>query len=215
MRSWFVGCVSFCLFSFCPLSLSEVSIDFESDKKLGTFFYMLHRNDEAIPLLEVAARAGDAQSQYFLGDIERRKHFGIVTDEGRSWFEQAANQGHSYAMLALTGRDIALCTLIKNCGPEHKTPEQWKAKALDVSEKKANAGDGEAMLLMYYLTSDLNWLSRSAESGCVDAKYRLGQEYRNGAGFFLTPNGRQLAADEWIIRAAKDGHLLAITMLLK
>ena len=206
MRTWFIGCVSFCWLLFSPLSLSKNSIDLESVKKQGLFLYHLGRHKEAFPLLKSTAEKGDQESQYYLGDILREKNFGYLTGEAIRWFEHAALQGHLYAMVALTSENTADCLIYRDCG----FAARWKTKTLEAIEQEANDGDSEAMLLMYYLVNDLNWLSRSAESGFIEAKYRLGREYGRGNGIFLTPNRRQLAADEWISRAAEDGHLIAI-----
>jgi len=206
VRSWFVGCVSFCWLLFSPLSLSQNSIDLEPVKKQGLFLYHLGRHQEAFPLLKPSAEKGDQESQYCLGDMLREKNFGYLTREAIQWFEHAALQGHLYAMVALTSEHTADCFIYRDCS----FAKRWKAKALEAIEQKANDGNGEAMLLTYYVTNDLNWLSRSAESGFSDAMYRLGREYGKGEGIFLTPNRRQLAADEWIVKAAEGGHLIAI-----
>lgn len=68
---------------------------------------------------------------------------------------------------------------------------------------------------MYRLTDSLDWLLKSARTGFAKGQFRLGVEYRQGAGFFLTPGRRKQASKKWILAAAELDYLPAIKDILR
>jgi TPR repeat protein len=66
-----------------------------AERELALLYRKRHRDDQARALLLRAARQGDAEAAYALGEFER--------DHGRAaqWYRQAAQQGHAKAALGL------------------------------------------------------------------------------------------------------------------
>ncbi|AZS51296.1 hypothetical protein DM558_11160 [Entomomonas moraniae] len=73
-------------------------------KKQGEILYQQGLCEKPAPLLELAAKAGDSESQYYLGDCIERLN-SMMTKEAAYWFEQAANQGDTCAMMPLARTD--------------------------------------------------------------------------------------------------------------
>lgn len=171
-------------------------------KEEGMAWFMIRHKIKAIPLLEPAANAGDAEAQYYLAESLRLR--------GQStayyWYEQAAKQGDIYAMIRLSD-SVDYCDIDKNCT---KTPKQWKAEAKKQANAKAKQGDAEAMGLMYYLTGDLIWLEKSAEAGNAYFQNFLGTLYLEGKGRFISDKSRQEAITKWKQEAAKNGYVPAM-----
>jgi len=101
--------------------------------------------------LTISASAGDAPSQYALGEAIRRR-VGSVGPDAQAWYRLAAAQDHVYALMRLGG-------------------ETNLAKAKTLAQAGADAGDGEAMLQLYELTKDRSWLRKAGDAGCAEAYY--------------------------------------------
>ncbi|OCR23428.1 hypothetical protein AFK24_20225 [Pseudomonas syringae] len=213
MRTWFVSCVSFCWFFFSPLSLSQISFDLESAKKQGLILYNMSLgkqvNNQAAPLIEVAAKAGDPESQYYMGEIERQKSM-FMTSEAQLWYQKAAGQGDIYSMLRLATADNKLCQLLKNCGLAVKTSEEWADSARILGEQRASQRNGEAMFQLYLLTGDLDWLVKSTDAGFPEGQDWLAVQYQEGAGFFLIPGKRDEEIERLFRAAAHAGYVPAM-----
>jgi len=181
-------------------------------KQQGLDFYNMQKHAQALPLLEVSARAGDLESQYYMGEIERQKTM-FMTSQAQQWYEQAALQGDIYSMLRLVTADKTLCKLMENCGHTVKTPEEWTEVARLLGEKRASEGDGEAMFQLYLLTSDLDWLVKSAEAGFPEGQDWLAIQYQEGKGNFLIPGKRKREIERLFLAAAEAGFVPAMKNL--
>lgn len=168
------------------------------------FFYNLKWNRPALPLLEKAARAGDADSQYFIGEIER-KSATYVTDESQHWYELAASQGHVYAMMRLFNVKLSVCRLLDNCSGLSKEGDVWRAYAKRVAEQQAAQGNGKAMFQLFLMTSKFDWLVRSAKARFPEGQHWLAIQYLQGRGFFIIPGSRQREVEELLFSAAEAG----------
>lgn len=60
--------------------------------------------------LRVAAEAGDAEAQFYLGE-ELRQVSRFITPQSQHWLEASANQGYTYAMIRLVsmGSEWLIC----------------------------------------------------------------------------------------------------------
>src|SRR5690606_10192489 len=71
------------------------------------------------------------------------------------WYLAAADGGHPYAMLRLSRGKYVACELFKDC---KQGLEQWREKAIDIWERRANENDGDAMFELAF--HGHNWLTR-------------------------------------------------------
>lgn len=181
-------------------------------KNKGLIFYNLDRQDLAAPLLQTAAISGDSESQYYIGEIERHKSM-FMTAVAQQWYEKAAEQGDIYAMLRLASADQTLCILMQNCAPDIKSPSEWAVKAGELIRARANQGDGEAMFQLYLLTSNFDWLIKSAKNGFPEGQNWLGVKYRERSGFFLTPDRRKKEVERLFRAASNAGYVPAMRNL--
>lgn len=193
-------------------SWALLSPEHQDSKNKGLIFYHLKQNDLAAPFLQVSADSGDVESQYYMGEIERRKSM-YMSAEAQVWYEKAALQGDIYAMFRLRSGDKTLCVLMENCGPEVKSPEAWGETARELAEHRASCGDGEAMFQLYLLTGKFDWLKKSAEVGFAEGQDWLAAQYERGSSFFLTPGRREKEVERLYRAAAEAGYVPAIRNL--
>jgi len=109
-----------------------------AERELALLYRVRHQEEQARGLFLRAARKGDAEAAYRLGDLERER----VQDDGTNaraaqWYRQAAQQGHAKAALALA-------LLLKN-GTGVPVDKAAAAHWLGVA---AQAGDAHAMFLL-------------------------------------------------------------------
>ncbi|WP_198115693.1 tetratricopeptide repeat protein [Massilia rhizosphaerae] len=109
-----------------------------AERELALLYRTRHRDDQARALFMRAARQGDAESAWQLGELERERS----RDDGAGaraaqWYRQAARQGHARAALGLA-------LLLKN-GTGVPVDKAAAAHWLGVA---AQAGDAHAMFLL-------------------------------------------------------------------
>ncbi|WP_455825311.1 tetratricopeptide repeat protein [Pseudomonas graminis] len=131
--------------------ITQLNTQQRAAKQKGLDLYQLGEFEESEIHLTVSASAGDAQSQYALGEAIRRR-VGSLSTEAQAWYRRAAEQEHVYALMRLGG-------------------ETNLAKAKTLAQAGANANDGEAMLQLYELTQDRTWLRKAGDAGCAEAYY--------------------------------------------
>jgi hypothetical protein len=109
-----------------------------AERELALLHGMRHQDAQARALFLRAARKGDAEAAYRLGDLERaRAQDGSTNGRAAQWYRQAAQQGHAQAALALA-------LLLKN-GAGVPVDKAAAAHWLGVA---AQAGDAHAMFLL-------------------------------------------------------------------
>lgn len=197
-----------------PPAWAQLTSEQQDAKEQGVIHFQMKKSNLAAPFLAVAASAGDRDSQYYMGEIERRKVM-FMTAEAQQWYEKAAAHGDIYAMLRLASADQTLCILMENCAPHIKSPSEWAAVARSLATERAKCGDGEAMFQLYLLTGDFDWLIKSAKTGFPEGQDWLGVKYREGKGFFLTPGRRAKEVERLFRAAAKAGYVPAMENLFE
>ncbi|OUE44785.1 hypothetical protein BZY95_05370 [Billgrantia desiderata SP1] len=192
-----------------PISSWALEPEVQAAKDEGMRLYNIGHSTAALPYLQQAADAGDVDAMYYMGEAERRQHMMGLTRAAMAWYLRAAAEGDVHSMLQLFRGGA--CTAGDHC-PERY--EDWHHAALAVAQPQAEAGDPDAMLLMFdiYRMFDQprragDWLERAAEAGQPEAQTILGNQILDGRGWYLT-NGRRLsAAEAWFRKAAEQGHV--------
>jgi hypothetical protein len=184
---------------------AQLTPEQEEARDKGITAYNMMRGFTAKPFLEIAAKAGDGESQYYLAELIRlRKKY--ITPEAQALYEAAAEKGDIYAMMRLAKKGDDLCNIIENCPPDLKTPQQWLESARTLATERANQGDTEAMYQLFLMTSKFEWLTQAAESGFPRAQYRIAAIYAEGYGTFLIPGNRQKEIEKWYKASAENGY---------
>ena len=187
-------------------SHAEAQLDAQQKiaKNEGVILYNQYKTTSAISFLTIAAEAGDAEAQYYLGEALRAKNH-YMNIAARKWYEASAGQNYLYAMVQLGRIEHDLCDISNDCPASQKAPIDWLNQAKKLAQEKANAGDAEAMYIMYEITLDDNWLERSATSGNALAQYWLATSLKQGEGFLL-PWKRSEAVEKWYKLSAEGGN---------
>jgi len=184
---------------------AQLTPEQEEARVKGITAYNMMRGFTARPFLEISAKAGDGESQYYLAElILLRKKY--ITPEAQALYEAVAEKGDIYAMLRLADKADDLCHIMENCPPDIKTPQRWLESARLLATKRANLGDAEAMYQLFLMTSKFDWLTQAAESGFSRAQYMLGEIYSEGFGTFLIPGNRKKEIEKWYRASAQSGY---------
>lgn len=173
-------------------------------KEKGLILFNQFKISSAIPYLEIASKAGDQDSQYYLGESLRQRNR-YMTPDARKWYEAAASQGNLYAMIQLGRSGNDLCKIMSNCPEPSKSPANWLQDARLLAEPKADQGDAEAMYIMYEITLNRGWLERSANAGHSIAQFWMAISDKQGEGFLL-PWKRKEAVGNWFKASAEGGN---------
>ncbi|QNI02363.1 sel1 repeat family protein [Halomonas sp. SH5A2] len=202
--------------------------DIQAAKDEGMRLYNIGHSTTAMPYLRQAADAGDVEAMYYMGESERRQKMMGFTTAAMEWYLKAAEQGDPYAMLRLFQGGACIG------GECPEGSDDWREAALDITQPKAEAGDPEAMLAMYYIYANIDasrltsvynflgiptraskWLKRAAEAGLPEAQTTWGRRIMGGGGWYFTKNRRLEAAESWFSRAAEQGYVPAIEQMAR
>jgi hypothetical protein len=183
---------------------AQLTPEQQAAKEKGITLYNQYKAISAEPYLKTAAKAGDREAQYYLGEALRLNNR-FMTNEAQKWYIAAAEQGDYYAMFRLSDTDTDLCTAMKNCPPGARSDEDWTRLLWKTAESLAEKGDGEAMMIMYNSTGDLDWLEQSASAGYARAQWFLANQYLEGEGFFFPPWNRSKKVEELLKKSAEGG----------
>ncbi|MEB0040251.1 sel1 repeat family protein [Pseudomonas sp. MH10] len=195
----------FTLFIVCNSAWAELTPEQEEARVKGVFLYNMDDGYTSKPFLEIAAGAGDGESQYYLAELIRiRKKY--ITAEAQALYEAAAEKGDIYAMMRLANKKDDLCHIMENCPPDIKTPKQWSETARSLAKERAAQGNGEAMQQLFLMTTHLDWLITAAEAGFPEAQEFLGSLYKEGVGTFLIPGNREKEIEKWYKASAEGGY---------
>lgn len=185
---------------------TQLTPEEQTAKERGMTLYNQYKAISAEPYLKIAAEAGDRESQYFLGEALRLNNR-YMTTEAQKWYIAAAEQGDYYAMFRLSDTDTDLCNAMKNCPPGSRSDKDWTRLLWETAEPLAEKGDGEAMMIMYNSTGDLEWLEKSAAAGYAKAQWLLANRYKEGHGFFFPPWKRSEQIEE-LLRKSSEGNFV-------
>ena len=205
IKKSFIGAMLFISASFSQAD-SSAELIIARDKGITLF----KQSDwyDSQPLLQIAAESGDPKAQYYLAEaIRLSKRY--TTDEARKWYTAAAEQGDLYAMLRLSNASD-LCRIMDACG--EKSGAQWREQAERIALERAEAGDTEAMRVLYTMGKGLAWLEKAAEDGDGNAQHFLAVVYKNGRGWFLIPGNREKAVRKLAKASAENGYPPGIDM---
>lgn len=206
------------LFAIALLSLpcSVLALDDEARaaKEEGMRLWGISEWIKMQPYLEKSAESGDVESMYYLGEANRLLDRGLSHD-AMDWYLKAADHGDPYAMLRL--HSGGACVAGDYCPEE---AEGWREKARAITLPKAEAGDTDAMVALYYIYAALDdadegvdWLERAAEAGNPEAQYRMGSMIHGGYGWYFLESRRLKAAERWLRKAAEQGYVPAMDAL--
>ncbi|QTT89051.1 tetratricopeptide repeat protein [Pseudomonas chlororaphis] len=185
---------------FAQLTFGQITA-----KEQGVILFNQYKAASAIPLLKLAAEAGDPEAQYYLGEALRKSNR-YITIEALHAYEASALQGDIYSMIRLATADSDLCTAMKKCSKGSKSPDDWMKTARDLAKKGADEGSSESMYLMYELSGDKSWLEKSATNGFALAQFLLATKYLEGEGLFLSPSSRTEKTEHWMRASAQGGY---------
>lgn len=190
---------------FAAHAFAQLNPTQEAAKIRGLELYNQMKAVSAVPLLSIAAEAGDGESQYFLAEALRKNHH-YMTLEALKWYEESAEQGNLYAMIQLGRSSNDTCRTMKNCPTSNKQPIEWLNEAQKLAKPKAEQGDSEAMFIMYQITIEEDWLEKSANAGYPIAQYWKAIGEQEGSGVFLLPWKRSESISKWLKLSSEGGY---------
>jgi TPR repeat protein len=175
--------------------ITQLNDEQKAARKKGLQFYNLGEYRESEAYLMIAATAGDCDSQYALAQVIKHRESSLKEEDKthteREWYAKAGAQGDVRALLRLAD-------------------ETSLAKAKELAQERADHGDSEAMLQLYVVTKDIEWMKKSAEAGFLEAQYILADHYDNDHSLIPNAQERETAIDGWLKRAADAGFPKAI-----
>jgi TPR repeat protein len=193
--------ISLFLLSYSIVVLASLDKEQKIARDKGLTLYHQHMRMAAIPYLTVAAKAGDEQAQYYLGEALRLDNM-YMTEESAKWYGEAAKQGNLFAMLRL-GSNQDACNYLKVC-PDNAY--SWREKAIKLANEQASKGNPTAMRVLYNAGKGLSWLEKAAENNDPYAKYLLANFYKSGEGWFFLPGSRRETILKLLKDSSKDGY---------
>lgn len=197
---------AFLLISLFSISTwAQISPEQEAARTNGINLYNMNRGSAALPLLAIAADAGDGEAQYYQAELLRLFSFSI-TPKAQQLYEAAADKGDIYAMMRLANKTNDLCHIMENCPPDIKTPKQWSEAAQFFAKARASRGDAEAMFQLFLMGGKFDLLIRAAEAGFGRAQYRLASIYEEGFSTFWIPGSRKKEIEKWYLASAEGGY---------
>lgn len=165
----------------------------ETAKDTGFSLFSLRRYKKARFHLTIAGAAGDVDSQYAMATCQSVLDGGVrrTTSATRQWLSLAAAQNHIPALMRLG--DV-----------------QSLAKAKELATSAANANVPHAMIYLYLMTQDIEWLNRAAATGAPEALFELAQAYRKRPALISDNQEREAKVAQLIQRSADAGHRKAV-----
>lgn len=183
---------------FAPISIAQ------ADFRTGDAAFKAKNYADAYLQLLPAARAGNAQAQFMLGQLSDNGWGPVALDprEAARWYRLAAERGHGEAQFTLAGA-YAL----------GRGVPQNPAQALTWLTRAADSGHEQAILDLGRLYDEgrgvprdearaTNLYARAATLGNPEGQFRFGERLESGLGI----DQDKKAAWGWIRRAADGGH---------
>ncbi|TSD76801.1 sel1 repeat family protein [Pseudomonas sp. KBS0710] len=168
----------------------------KTTKDTGFALFRLGRYKKARFHLTIAGAAGDLDSQYAMATCQSVLDGGArrVTTATRQWLLLAAAQNHIPALMRL-GDNESL------------------AKAKELATNAANANTVPAMIYLYFMTLEIEWLNQAAATNDPWALYELAQAYEQTPKLLADTQNREAVIADLIQRSADAGHRPAVYRL--
>ncbi len=161
--------------------------------------------DNAIPVCRKAARAGNAESAWLMGQMMSQGLGGQKNEsEALKWFRIAARENHADSLYNLA------VMLDMGQGTEENNSEavKWYSKAAE----QGHVHSQHNLALMYAhgegvkqdFEKALKWTRQAANNGLAESQYLLGQIYSTGDEL-VTPSSEETI--KWFTRAGNQDHV--------
>lgn len=195
--------------SFCSIAETYGIKAVDEQLKSAKDSYSKKNYAEALHLFRELADQGNAEAQYYLGEIYFFGN-GVEKDsaEAIKWYERSANQGDANAQNQLgylyrSGRDVE-----QNLDEAKK----WFLKSADQGNSDAMFELGETYRFCEQnFPEAAKWYRKSAEQGESASQYSLAEMYELGEGVDKSFD----EACKWYEKAADNGNYLAKRWLRK
>ena len=162
---------------------------------------------EAVKWTAMAAKQGDAESQFNLGVMYAQGRGDVLEQsdaEAADWYAKAATQGLAVAQYNLGG------LYAQGRGVEQSDADAVKWTTMAAKQGHADAQynlgvlyeQGRGDVLEQSDTKAAGWLAKAADQGLAVAQNHLGVMYEQGRGVKQSAT----KAAKWITMAAKQGH---------
>ena len=140
------------------------------------------------------AQSGDAEAQFWAGNIFAEGRAPKNFEEGARWLLKSAEQGYAPAQ-----RVYGLMLKVTN----PSAGERWMLRAAEQGDTEAQFWLGVAYEQNWFRSVDIQeaikWYQKAADGGNPDAQVELGQKYEDGEG---VEQDYKVAAD-WFRKAAE------------
>lgn len=205
---------NFSILTDFPKSLYSVQIDDFDHKlayeflKLSDYFFQNSDISYALDLLFESADLGNSHAQYLMGDFYRSdKHSDDNFKTAFEWYEKAAEQGHTEAMIQLSSCYISgIGTQVdKNLGVE------WLKKATESGNQKTDSTLQKYLTGIEDIKESAARLLASGEREKTSSPYIVALLYEYGIG----TGKNDEKAFYWFEKAASQGEIEAIGFLGK
>lgn len=165
-------------------------------KQTGLDLFNLKRDEQARFFLTIAGAAGDAQTQYTMATCVSYLQGAVrlYSSESKKWLLLAAAQNHIPALMRLgDAESLAKAKALATTAPFAETPR--------------------AMVYLYVMTRDVEWLRKAAATGDPEALYRLAGAYEENPELLPDTQEPGVTAASLMQRAADAGYPEAVSSL--
>ncbi|AZE83647.1 hypothetical protein C4J98_2234 [Pseudomonas orientalis] len=178
-----------------PIKSSLTELTAEA-KQTGLDLFNLRRDQQARFFLTIAGAAGDAEAQYTMATCVSYLQGGVrlYSSETKKWLLLAAAQNHIPALMRLgDAESLAKAKALATTAPFAETPR--------------------AMVYLYVMTKDIEWLRKAAAAGDPEALYRLAGAYEENPELLPDAQEREVKVALLTQQAADAGYAEAVSSL--
>lgn len=193
------------ILAFCMLPTLSIIFDAGLPRMFseGLALYRNGKVAEAIPLLEIDARAGDTEAAHALGESYLNGDgVGRNLSMSAGWFMRAANNGHADAAFKLGNANKLGLGIPQNIQQAmalyQQASDEGSPEAAYALGRIYRLGDG----VRRDFSKALNWLRVSADRVYAPAEHELGQLYQEGVAVSRDTE----TAKYWLSEAAAKSH---------
>ena len=171
-------------------------------------------NDKALDYMEKSAQLGHTKAMCEWAEWQRPSIF-MMSEESIKYYEKAKDAGD------LCGYDGLMTSNDVDEEIRGKTPSKLTNEFISLAEKKAAAGDAEALISLAYFydprsEKGIEYLKKSAALNNARAMRDISNLIDSGRdGWYLIPGSRKRAVREWMEKSAEAGNPMAMTDLAR